>query len=197
MALANRVVLLAVMSSLVVAGCSSRSFENRLQVESYFNEDGNYGSYRTFAWVDYGTTIRVIEDAATRDRVTDAIEQVLYERGLKYDAEAPDLRIGYHGAVERQLDQVVVESYYHEDNYNLDASPGKKIDSWEVGTLVLMIFDAKDGTLLWRASAQAELDEGRVTQKEKRERIELAVQKMLETFPTREDVRKAMEKKGE
>jgi hypothetical protein len=196
MAFATRVVLVLVIAGVVFAGCSSRSFESRLLVESYFNEDGNYGSYRTFAWVDYGTDIRVIEDGATRERVTSAIEQVLYDRGLKYDDRAPDLRIGYHGAVERQLDQVVVDSYYHEDNYNLDDSPGKRVESWDVGTLVLMIFDAKDGTLLWRASAQAELDEQRVTQREQRERIELAVQKMLETLPTDEDLRKAIEKKG-
>jgi hypothetical protein len=196
MAIASRLFVLIIIAAVILAGCTSRSFETRLHVDSYFNEDGNYGNYRTFAWVDYGTDLRVIEDAATRTSVTNAIEKVMYDRGLKYDEYAPDLRIGYHGATERQLDQVAVDSYYHEGNYDLDTSPGKKIDSWDVGTLMLMIFDAKDGTLLWRASAQAELDEKRVTQRERRERIELAIQKMLETFPTEEDVRKAMEKKG-
>ncbi len=186
MALARRLFVLVALAAAVA--CTSKSFESRLNVESYFNPDGDYGSYDTFGWVDYGTNVRVIEDAATRERVITAIEEAMKGRGLKYDATAPDLLIGYHGAVERELDEVEVQSYYDESGYEMARQPGQKIDSWEVGTLMLMVFDVRNGMMLWKATAQAELDEKRVSQQERSKRIQLAVEKMLETLPTGEDV---------
>lgn len=193
MTIAKRLLLL--LTVVAVAGCSSRSLESRLNVESYFNPDGDYGNYDTYGWVDYGTDQMVIKDPKVRQRVIQAVENEMEARGLKYDAVAPDLLIGYHGAVERNLDEAVMQSYYHEANYSLDDSPGKKIDSFEVGTLVLLIFDAKDGNMLWRASAQAELDE-RVSPSQQKKNIELAVQRMLETLPTEKDVQDAIQQKG-
>lgn len=189
--------LLALLSIVAIVGCTSHSFESRLNVESYFNPDGNYGSYNTYGWVDYGTDVRVIEDGTTRERVVSAVEAAMEARGLKKDTMAPDLLIGYHGATERQMDDVQVQSYYSDTDYELAREPGKSIDSWEVGTLMLMVFDAKTGMMLWKATAQAELDEKRVSQREQRERIELAVQQMLETLPTGEDVEKARKQKSQ
>lgn len=188
MAFAKRLAILV--SIVAIIGCTSHSFESRLNVESYFNPDGNYGSYRTYGWVDYGTDMRVIEDGTTRERVVSAVEKAMEDRGLKRDQMAPDLLIGYHGATERQMDNVQVQSYYSDTDYEMAREPGKTIDSWEVGTLMLMVFDAKDGMMLWKATAQAELDEKRVSQKEQRERIELAVQKMLDTLPTGDEAKK-------
>ncbi len=174
--------ILVVCMVLVVAGCSSRSFESRLNVESYFNPDGNYGTYKTFAWVNYGTSQIIIKDPQTRERVVAAIENELKSRGLTYDAKSPDLMVGYHGAVEQKLDEEVVQTYYTKENYDMDDGAFKQIDSWDVGTLAIMIFDAKDGAMLWRASAQAELDE-RASASDKKKNIETAVRKMLETMP--------------
>jgi hypothetical protein len=187
--------LLLLITIVTVAGCSSRSLESRLNVESYFNPDGDYGNYDTYGWVDYGTDQMVIKDPKVRQRVVEAIENEMESRGLKYDAVAPDLLIGYHGAVERKLDEAVVQTYYDEANYDMDNSPWKKIESFEVGTLVLLIFDAKDGNMLWRASAQAELDE-KASPSQQKKNIELAVQRMLETLPTERDVQDAIEQKG-
>jgi len=194
MALAKRLFVLIVV--LALAGCTSHSFESRVNVESYFNPDGNYGTYKTYGWVDYGTDQRVIEDGTTRQRVVSAVEQAMEARGLKKDMMAPDLLIGYHGATERKMDEVEVQSYYDESDYQLAREPGKTIDSWDVGTLMLMVFDAKSGMMLWKATAQAELDEKRVSQQEQRKRIEYAVQQMLETLPTGKDVDKAREQKN-
>jgi hypothetical protein len=195
MALARRLLVLTALMGLV--GCSSSTFESRVNVESYLNPDGNYGTYKTYGWVDYGTDQRVIEDGTTRERVKTAVEQAMEARGLKKDMMAPDLLIGYHGAVEHKLDEVEVQSYYDENDYQLAREPGKSIDSWEVGTLMLMVFDARSGMMLWQATAQAELDEKRVSQREQRERIEYAVQKMLDTLPTGEDIDKIMKKRND
>jgi hypothetical protein len=194
MAKVNRI--LVTMGVVVLVGCSSRSFESHLNVESYFNPDGDYENYDTYGWVDYGTTVRVIEDGTTRERVITAIQNQMEARGLKYDAKAPDLLIGYHGAVEHKLDEVELQSYYDESDYQLAREPGKSIDSWEVGTLMLMVFDARNGMMLWQATAQAELDEKRVSQQERRRRIEYAVQEMLETLPKGGDIERARQNNG-
>ncbi len=187
--------LIVLTALVVVISCTSHSFESRLNVESYFNPDGNYGTYETYGWVDYGTTVILIEDGTARKNVVKAVEAAMESRGLKKDKMAPDLLIGYHGAVERKMDQVALQSQYGESGYQMEYGPNDSVDSWEVGTLMLMVFDAKDGMMLWKATAQAELDERRVSQSEKRERIELAVQKMIETLPTSKDVDRARKQK--
>ena len=118
--------LTSLVAVVALAGCASHSFESRVNVESYFNPDANYGSYKTYGWVDYGTNVRVIEDAATRQRVVAAIENAMESRGLKQDRVAPDLLIGYHGVVERKMDQAELQSYYSESDYELAREPGKK-----------------------------------------------------------------------
>lgn len=180
----------------LVAGCTSRSIENRLNVESTLNPEGNYGNYRTYSWVNYNTDQVIIRDPQTRAQVVEAIESVLQSRGLTYDPKNPDLMVGYHGAVERKLDEEALASYYDETSYSLDSDAKfNKIDSWEVGTLVLMVFDAKDGTMLWQASAQAELDE-KASPAQQKQNVKKAVQAMLETFPTEADIKKVMEEKA-
>jgi len=186
--------LLVIGAVVAVVGCSSRSFESRLNVESHLNPDGNYGNYDTYAWVMYDTDQVIIKDPKVRQRVTEAIENELAARGLKYDAESPDLMVGYHGAVEQRLDDDVVQTYYDDSSYGLDTTPGKKIDSWDVGTLMLVIFDAKDGNLLWRATAQAELDE-KVSAADQKKNVQTAVRKMLETLPTSKDIEKAIKER--
>lgn len=188
-------ILLVILAVAAVAGCSSRSFENRLSVESTLNPEGNYGSYRTYAWVKYNTGQVLIQDPQTRSLVVEAIENALKAKGLTYDPENPDLMVGYHGAVEQKLDEDVLATYYDEDSYHLDTSPGKKIESWDVGTLVLMIFDSRDGTMLWRASAQAELDE-RASKAEQRKNLRTAVDAMLATLPTEKDIEDVQKQKS-
>jgi hypothetical protein len=180
----------------VVAGCTSHGIENRLNVESTLNPEGNYGNYRTYSWVNYNTDQMIIRDPQTRAQVVESIEGVLQSRGLTYDPKSPDLMVGYHGAVERKLDEEALASYYDESSYSLDTDAKfNKIDSWEVGTLVLMVFDAKDGTMLWQASAQAELDE-RASPSQQKQNLKKAVQAMLDTFPTEADIKKVMEQKS-
>lgn len=193
MKLAGQLIVLTAL--VVLMACTSNTFESRLNVESQFNPDANYGTYKTYGWVDYGTTVILIEDGTTRSRVVKAVEAAMESRGLKKDPVAPDLLIGYHGAVEQKLDAVTLQSQYGESGYQMESGPNDKVDSWDVGTLMLMVFDAKDGTMLWKATAQAELDERRVSQSEQRERIELAVQKMIETLPTSKDVDRARKQK--
>lgn len=38
--------------SAALAACTPHTFESWLHVESYFNPNGNCGSYRTYGWVD-------------------------------------------------------------------------------------------------------------------------------------------------
>jgi hypothetical protein len=189
-------VLLVVSIIALAVGCSSRSFESRLNVESTLNPDGNYGTYKTFGWVNYNSDQVIIRDPQVRARVVEAIEQEFTSRGLTYDAQSPDLMVGYHGAVEQKLDEEQLGAYYDESSMQLDSDAKfNKIDTWDVGTLVLMIFEAKTGMMLWQASAQAELDE-RASESDKKKNIEAAVRAMLDTLPTSKDIDKVKKEKN-
>jgi len=179
---------------ITVVGCTS--FEKELKVESTLNPDGNYGNYNTYGWVNYNTDQIIIKDPQTRGRVVEAIEDALKAKGLTYDANSPDLLVGYHGAVEQKLDEERLGVYYDQSNMELDSdSKFNKIDTWDVGTLVLLIFDAKNGMMLWQASAQAELNE-RSNESDKKKNIQTAVRLMLETLPTEKDIEKARKEKN-
>jgi hypothetical protein len=92
MKLAGQLIVLAALAILIA--CTSKTFESRLNVESYFNPDGKYGTYKTYGWVDYGTDVVLIETRATRERVVKAVESAMESRGLKKDMVTPDLLIG-------------------------------------------------------------------------------------------------------
>jgi hypothetical protein len=192
-----KIVKMAFVLCLVVflAGCTSRSIENRMSVESTLNPEGNYGNYQTFSWVNYNTDQIIIKDPQLRAKVVEAIENALKSRGLTYDPKNPDLMVGYHGAVEQKLDEERLAAYYGDSDYTLDSDAKfNKIESWDVGTLVLMIFDAKDGTMLWQASAQAELDE-RASESQRKQNLQKVVQAMLATLPTEKDIEDVMKQK--
>lgn len=172
-----------------VVGCTS--FEKELKIESTLNPDGNYGNYHTYGWVEYNTDQIIIKDPQTRGRVVAAIEDALKAKGLKFEANSPDLLVGYHGAVDQKLDEERLGIYYDQSDMDLDSDAKfNKIDTWDVGTLVLMIFDAKNGMMLWQSSAQAELND-RASTSDKKKNIQTAVRLMLETLPTSKDIDKA------
>ena len=179
--------LLIVSAALV--GCTSKSFESRLNVESSFNPDAPYESYKTFDWAPYSgqeTGLGVLDDQQVRTDLRRMIEEELTSRGLKWVTIAPDLLVGYHAAVEAKIDEAVIEGYYDEQNMEAFGDFASRGAGYEEGSLVLMIFDARTGKMLWRATAQAEVDQ-KATKRQQKERLKIAVRKMLETMPRKGD----------
>ncbi|NMO13390.1 DUF4136 domain-containing protein [Pyxidicoccus fallax] len=150
-------------------------------------------SYRTYAWLPTpeGKDPRVYNDLINNN-LHQAVDRVLQGRGYRQVAmdASPDFVIGWQGAIDSKLDAQTVNSYY---GYGWGTMwspyygggvgvPYTYVREYEEGTLILDIVDAKAKQLVWRGTAQAVVDENPTAQSS-RERINEAVEEMLERFP--------------
>ena len=112
------------------------------------------GGEMTFAWnqdedLIYGDA-RLRNNRFFEDRLHEAIEWELSLRGIYHDESSPDLLVHHHLALEdhAMLRQVTDD----EGNTVVEA------DTFEAGTVMVHILDAKTQTNLWLAWAQADIE---------------------------------------
>jgi hypothetical protein len=175
-----------ILSVLVFAavGCSKTTYEEPIKINSQFNPDGDYDDYKTWNFVDYGDRqidVPVLEDAAFRLQLANLIEQAMSDRGFQRVFESSDLNVGYHAAKGLMTGEQLKEWYSDYDWYS-PAARGASQKNWEKGSLLLFVFDAKSGQMIWQASADAVIDEN-LSEKERQKTAERAVKMMLEKMP--------------
>jgi hypothetical protein len=149
-------------------------------------------SFRTYAWLPQpeGKDPRVYNDIIN-SYIHQAVDQELQGRGYQLvDANAnPDFRIGWQGAIDSKVDVSTVNSYY---GYGWDpywnpyyggvGMPYTHVYEYEQGTIILDMVDAKANKLVWRGTAQAEVNENPSASRTQN-RIGEAVHEMLSRFP--------------
>ena len=111
-------------------------------------------------------------------------EAQLVTQGFRRESTSPDFIVTYHAAVEDHMSEKAVDNAYdsaqferYDQNWTYQYST-----AWLQGTLLIDILDAQSKELVWRGSAQAEIDTGEPDDK-KDKRVEEAVRKMLKDFP--------------
>jgi hypothetical protein len=126
-----------------------------------FDESADFASYKTFAW---GRTPEVsLQDNSPlmHSRLKNAIEYQLTTGGLIEDTENPDLYVTYHGESETEM-RVDTHSwgYGYGRGWRWDPYWGggygdttTTVRQYDVGTLVIDIWDAKEKSLIWRGTA--------------------------------------------
>ncbi len=171
---------------LTLAACSG--------IEVNTNYDPNavqqLDSFRTYAWMPKpeGADPRIYNDIINAN-IRQAVDQHLQGRGYQQvDANAsPDFLIGWQGAIESKLDAQTVNSYYGYpwgpmwDPYYYGPSQ-TYVREYEEGTIILDVVDAKAKKLIWRGTAEAEVNDN-PSAASSRERIGEAVNQMLSRFP--------------
>jgi hypothetical protein len=175
--------LLLLVALLVFAGCASQTYDEPIDVTFHFDPDGEYGTYKTWDFLKTNAaTTPAFEDAEFRLELADMITEAMTARGLTYVFESPDLQVGYHvaseGTTEEQLQEWWSDHDWKLTSYRLDSS------TWRKGTLLLFVFDAKSGKMLWRASAEAVVDADTPVEK-RREIARKAIAKILNEMPAR------------
>jgi hypothetical protein len=148
--------------------------------------------YKTYAWLDLpkGDDPRVHNDLL-ETAIVSAVDTELAAWGYtEVTHGSPDFLIGYHIDIQGKLSVTHVNDYYGY-NYGYWAPrygagySQTYVDQYDEGTLLLDIIDGKSNKLVWRSTARAELNEY-ANPRERRERLESAVQKMLSDFPPEE-----------
>lgn len=177
---------------LIFAGCTT------MQVSHDYNSNVDFSKLHTFNWVEgeaFGTQ-PYSADAITNSRIINAVVNQLAIKGYKEEKdEVGDFLIAYHISLEEKIEISTIDEYYvggfgHRplmggSLYGRRSNIGIReitVDRYIEGTLILDIIDAQTKELIWRGTAQSEVnpsDSAEVKEK----RIHEAVTQMLNNFP--------------
>jgi len=144
-----------------------------IEVESVTNEKANLKAYKTYQFLDESGIVEsdgkgdlVEGDKKTAALVEEIINKELQKKGKVPAAADPDFFVAYVGGTDKDAVKVKVDK------------KGKGIiESAPEAALLIMLIDAQTGAVLKVSTAEGELKS--LPQKEKTERIEYAVKKML------------------
>jgi len=166
-----------------LAACSSTTVDVRV------NPGLDLATYEVYSWLPLareGTGDPRFDDALIHSQIMGAVEQELSTRGyvLSQGGEA-DFLIAYHVAIQRQMHSSVMYEDYGERPGWSWATPTTQVTSYDEGTLIIDMLEARTRKIVWRASLQARVDSDASPNKRKK-RIVKAVAKMMKSLPARE-----------
>jgi len=165
----------------VFAGCSS------MHVTTEFDPEADFSVYKSWDWLPGGppeTGDRRLDSAQFRERITRLIGEEFAARGFQLSPDTPEFHVIYHAALDQELKSRNIENYYEYINYAV-FSPrvtSSYTESWDIGTLLIDVFDVKTRSLVWRGTSRIELNY-QAGPKENEPIIRKAVQEMLKGFP--------------
>ena len=138
----------------------------------------NFSRYWTYAWTR-GTEVT---DELNHARIVRAIDAVLMAKGFaKVDASFnPNVLVAYHASFDESLE--IAGSTQEPLGVGGDRCGSATVHPVPVGTLVVDIFDAGTGALVWRSLATSDVrPSDKLTRREKK--IAKATKKMFQNYP--------------
>lgn len=175
-----------------------------MSVSSHVDRRIDFSRYRTYDWgpADALPTgdARLDKSSFFRDHMQGEVEKQLAARGFQGPtSRRPDLLVHYHASINQRLDVNAADRSYgydYDDRYG--SGSGHRYDScygyddcrggvitYEQGTLVVDIVDARTKKVIWRGWAQDSL-EGVIDNPDRMgKKIHEAVARMMEQFPPR------------
>jgi hypothetical protein len=156
-----------------------------LRVQTDYDPAADFTRLRTYAWQPHPARAdgdpRINNDLVDT-RVRTAVDRVLHARGYQAVAEGePDFRVSYIVTLDTKTDIHTVPVSYGWGWWGFPATE-TYVDQYEQGTLILDVINASTNKLIWRGSAAARVVEGG-TPKQRTQRINEAVERILERFP--------------
>ena len=136
----------------VLAACSSTP-----TVKTDFDPAARFSAYRTYTWIAKPTG----GSPLTQQRIVDGIDAKLKAKGWQPAADG-DVRIAAHATTQQRQDYT---TYYNNMGYGWGwggFGPGMATTTaytYEVGTLVVDMFDAGTKRAIWQGTATATLPE--------------------------------------
>jgi hypothetical protein len=171
---------------IVLGGCST------MQVHSDYDPSASFVHLKTYAW--NAATKKVtgdprLDDPSLDKRIREITELQLATQGYtKASGGTPDFLVGYHVALEKKLAVSTMNDYYGYRagwgwSYGAGTgtvTPESYTYEYEQGSLIIDVVNPKTHDLMWRGSAQAE-----VNRKRGNEQLTEAIRRILELFPPR------------
>jgi hypothetical protein len=155
-----------------------------MRVDSFTERGVDIGQYRTYDWGPADTFStgdpRLDNNRFFDERVREQVERALTARGFrKVTADTPDVLVHYHASVTQEVDVRNLDRQYGYCD-RADCRPYV----YDAGTLFVDLIDPRKKTLLWRGWAEGSVEGVIDNQRWMEERIDDAVRRILEKFPT-------------
>ncbi len=147
------------------------------QVKTDFDRSANFSEYKTYSWEKVQT-----QDPLMVDRIKEAVNASLTAKGWTPVESGGNVAIV---AIEMTKNQQTLNTFY--DGFGRGWRWGggfgnatTTVDNYQVGTLVVDLFDANTKKLIWRGSASDTLSD---KSDKNIKNLDKGVQKMFEHFP--------------
>jgi hypothetical protein len=142
-------------------------------------------SYKTYSWATAKRDQTVSNLNA--QRIVEAVDNALKTKGFTKQASGGDFQVAFIATTAQQTDYSTTNDYYGYGWGRWYGGAGMSTSrttayNWTQGTLVLDIVDGKSNEMVYRATAQAEVDQD-LTPTERQARLNAGALKMLEKFP--------------
>jgi hypothetical protein len=148
------------------------------QVQTDYDRHADFSRYHTYYWTKVHT-----EDPLWESRVTDAVDKELQSKGWQKVQSDGDVALAAVGASKTQQEY---RTFYDGLGGWRWGGFGNEttttVENYQVGTLVVDMFDNSSKRLIWRGMASDTLS-NKVSKNENR--LEKAVDKMFKDFPPR------------
>ncbi len=174
-------ILFLLMGVMLGVACSTVS------VSYDYDQDVDFTKYQTYAWMPESRATPADARAALQrnqlldKRIKSAVNAQLPGKGLRLDADAPDLLLVYHTGVEEKV-HVTDSGHRYGRRYRGWGGRNVTVTQYQEGTLILDFVDAKSNALVFRCTAQAVLEHN-PSPEQIDQKINDAVTKMLESYP--------------
>jgi len=144
-----------------------------------YDKSVDFTRYKTYKWV-------LVADAQYPDQITDnniraAIDKQLATKGLtKKEADPVDLFVGYQLSMQEEKQ---ISAYGGGAGWRFGGGMASATTStYDVGTLVLDIYDPATKTLVWRGSATKTVNPSKDPAKNQK-KLESGAEKLLKNYP--------------
>lgn len=190
-------VSLLVISAVLLGGCTAtkmasadKIYETPIVVDAHYEDDVDFSNYKTWTWVpsvSNSSGSENLDDPEFRDVIGTAIQKEMYARGYAKTETNPDLVVNAFVSIEK------IDKNYIEENFKGTYSPdyfadlpdgGSSKSSWDEGTLMLFIYDASKGQVIWYGTAQTQTATQQVDGMWQK-RVQDIVAQLLDSLPAR------------
>jgi len=178
--------------TLLAAGCST------MKVTSEHDNNYEFSQIKSFQWIAVPADILSKKDTYINEDIQQTLIAELEKRGLQQvsDASKADMQMASYVKLKEELEYTDSPNpgernfsggfVYNRGSSNWsyeEREPDLNVYAVEIGTLTVLVYDAKTGKRIWRGNLQTKINRSQ-SKDEQQERIQIAVEKLLRQFPS-------------
>ena len=181
----KKIITFMLLFCVCLSGCTT------FDIASDYDASYDYPALHTYAWLP--DIILVVGDGRVNERtlemrIKSAIDEELGRKGLKrVDNGQEDFLVGFNAALNEPLYRDKLYEYrvkeFGRATIVYEERSAYTHPSYDAGSLVIDMIIPESNTIVWRGSAQANIQMNYVSTEEKKKRLKKAVHKILNDFP--------------